>query len=346
MKKVGKVPTYDIQMPDTVNFVLDNGVVAHNCAYSELGYITMWLKSNYKLEWWCAELNSCLEKTDAEAKIRSYTALLGEIIIPTSLKNPSNKFEIVGNKISAPLSIIKGLGPASINEIVKNGPFNSIYEFATKVSAIRCNGGHFAALIRARVADCFMDPNIPYAEARLKLLKEYVDIRKCKPLPTDIYSTDPLSIFLSEKAANKCFSKTLSSDPALRRTLIDSWKILVDTGKKAIPFMMGSTPVIGSVKAALAILDKQDEIDVGFIGLYESSEVFKGISKKSGKSWCKLEVHVTDGVETLRCDWWKRDKALRLPIDSIVYVKGKLKKGWRDQPTISITEIQKIGQEE
>jgi DNA polymerase-3 subunit alpha len=318
---------------------------SHSRAYGELGYITMYLKHNHPLEWWCAELNSCLDKNNSEEKIRSYTILLGSMIVPPTLSRPSNRFEIHGDKINAPLSIVKGIGAASIAEIMKHGSYSSLREFATKVSP-RCNGGHFAALVRARVADDFMDKTIPYAQARVKLLQEYTEIKKCKPLPNDVSQVDPLSIFLAERSANKCFNKTLMADDTLLAFVKSQWSLLRSTNKKAIPLMMGSVPIVGSVKAARAILEKQDEIEIGFIGLYCGSEVQKGIGKASGKPWSKLEISISDGIEVLRCDWWRKDKALRLPIDSIFYVKGKLKLGWRDMPVIEVQEVQRLGEEE
>ena len=105
MRLVGKMPVYDIEVPDTRNFVLDNGVVAHNCAYAQLGYITMYLKHHYPLEWWAAELNN-----SEENKIRHYVTILGDKITPPSLHAPDDKFTIVGDRIAAPLSAVKGLG--------------------------------------------------------------------------------------------------------------------------------------------------------------------------------------------------------------------------------------------
>lgn len=322
--------------------------LSHSRAYSELGYITMYLKRNHPLEWWCAELNSCLDKSGekAEDKIRAYANLLGDLLAPPSLANPSQRFVIDGKYIRSPLSIVKGVGPASIGEIVSHGPYANLQEFIKAVSPIKCNGGHFASLVRARVADCFMDPSLPYAEARLKLLQEYTDTRKCRPLPVDVYDTDPLSIFLNERTANKVFSRTLISVPEIRALLVSRWKILQQTGKKAVPLMMGTTPVIASMKAARAILEKQDEIEVGFIGIYEGSESAKGVSKKSGRPWKKVDVKVSDGIETMVCTIWDKDKALRVPLDSIFYVRGKLKKGWKGDPTITIEEVQRLGEEE
>jgi hypothetical protein len=178
------------------------------------------------------------------------------------------------------------------------------------------------------------------------MLQEYMDTRKCRPLPIDIYDVDPLSVFLSEKAANKVFNRTLTSDEGILDIITSSWKMMKTTGKKAIPLVMGSVPVIASMKAARAILEKQDEIEVGFVGIYEGSESAKGVSKKSGREWKKVDVSVSDGVETMVCTKWDASKAYRIPLDSIFYVRGILKKGWKGDPAITIQEVQRLGEEE
>jgi hypothetical protein len=53
---------------------------------------------------------------------------------------------------------------------------------------------------------------------------------------------------------------------------------------------------------------------------------------------------VSDGIVDIECTWWDHMKALRLPVNSIVYIRGKLKRGWKDMPMIGILEVQKIGE--
>jgi DNA polymerase-3 subunit alpha len=313
--------------------------LSHSRAYSELGYITMYLKHHYPLEWWCAELNQSNEE-----KIRHYVTILGSKIMPPTLKNPSDRFIIVGDKIAAPLTTIKGLGPSSIKEIVSKGPYSSLEDFVSRVSQGKVNSGHFGALIRGRVTDCIMDKELPYHEARLKLMKDYVQLRGSSPFAADLNDVDPVSIFMMERSTNKCFNKTLLSESALFPILKKGWRALKETNKKSVPFFMGTVPVIGSVKAADVILEKEDEIEVGFIGLFQSSSFKSGISKKSGKQWNKTTVMVSDGVIDIECTWWDHMKALRLPVNSIVYIRGKLKRGWKDMPMIGILEVQKIGE--
>ena len=94
---------------------------SHSHAYGELGYITLYLKHHYKLEWWTAVLNN----EDKDEKIKKYIAYLGDTVVAPSLKNPTQIFSIQNGKIVAPISAIKSVGPAVVNELVTKEPFVS-----------------------------------------------------------------------------------------------------------------------------------------------------------------------------------------------------------------------------
>ena len=104
---------------------------SHSRCYAELGYITMYLKHHHKLEWWASELNNSMHKED---KVRHYITLLGDLIKPPSLAKPSKFFKIDGNKIIAPLSVLKRVGEASINELVSKGPFTDIDDYIERIN--------------------------------------------------------------------------------------------------------------------------------------------------------------------------------------------------------------------
>jgi len=76
--------------------------------------------------------------------------------------------------------------------------------------------------------------------------------------------------------------------------------------------------------------------------LFESSTATKGISKKSGKPWSKLSVYLSDGFTTLECTQWDSKKALGWDKNCIVYVRGKLKAGWKSPVCLIIEEIERV----
>jgi DNA polymerase III alpha subunit len=338
MKKVGMQPVYDMSVPNTHNFILENGVIAHNC-YSELGYITMFLKHHHKLEWWTAVLNN----TDKEDKTRSFINLLGSTISPPSIAIPTKEFAIVNNKIVAPLSTIKHVGPGSIDELVTKGPFSSLRDYVDRVVHNKMNAGHFVALIHAKALDAFMDLSLPYGEARKKLFADYIKMRKIKSKNSSLEDTNPVNIFLMEREYNKCFNKTAIEDEAIQTIIQKVMPSFYKTKATGIPFYMGRTlPILSGVAIAQSLSSKKWDKEVGMVLLYEGSTYKSGISKKSGREYNFITVSLSDGSATIECTWWDQERALKWPVNSIVFVKGKLSEGWKGTVRLTITEMEKI----
>jgi hypothetical protein len=76
--------------------------------------------------------------------------------------------------------------------------------------------------------------------------------------------------------------------------------------------------------------------------LYEGSHIKKGISKKSGKEYCMLNVVLSDGYSHVECIDWNKTKPLRYPENSVVYIRGTLKEGFKESVSINLKEIEII----
>jgi DNA polymerase-3 subunit alpha len=319
--------------------------LSHSRAYAELGYITMWLKHHYPLEWWTAELN-----LSSEEKLRRYISTLGKLVTPPSLKSPSGKFTIVGDRIAAPLWAVKGLGPATITTMVNNGPFETLQDLAKKCGS-KFNAAHFGAMLKARALDCIMDKTLSYADAKKKLLEEWKAARKGKTsFSSEVTTSNPLEMFRAERDTLKTFNKVLLHDDGVMDLARKTWPAIRLTGKREIVAMMGegeaAVPILESVAAADRLLAKHSdsEIEVGIVGLFQASSSKSGVSKKSGRRWSKVDVVISDGVSTIECVWWDRKKPLRLPVDSLIYARGILKKDWRGKPSIVLEEVVRSGE--
>ncbi len=318
---------------------------SHSHCYAELGYITMYLKHHHPLEWWSSVLNN----EGKEEKIRSFISLLGETIKPPSLKNPSEFFKVDGEHITAPISAIKRVGPAAVKELVIKGPFVDLEDYVERVEHRKVNKGVVEALIKARAADSMMDKSFPtYADQRLEFLARYNSLRGGKiAWKPDVKDTNPLNIFFMEKEMNKTFNKHLLSDMDVRDFLKAKWPILTETGKKGAPFLMprsnGDTiTIINNIKVAEGLVSKGYKEEVGMIMLYEGSNIRKGISKKSGKSYCMLNIRLSDGYSNVECVDWNKKKPLRFAENTVVYIRGTLKEGWKMPVSINLKEIEEI----
>lgn len=319
---------------------------SHAWAYAELGYITLYLKHHYKLEWWTAVLNN-EENND---KVKKYIAYLGDTVAAPSLANPTNAFAIHGGKIVAPIGAIKSVGPAVVNELVTKGPFVSLEDYVERVNHSRVNIGSMSALIKARAADDLMDQSIQdYIERRYALMTKYVSLRKSKTaFKEDMFDLDPIKIFLQEKEYNSSFNKSLLSDPKIGQILETRWPALTATGRKGIPYYMKSAEgsdqdcyILGSVKVAEGFLKKKYDKEVAMMLLFDSSNYKQGVSNK-GRSWHRVSVMLTDGYNMIEATLWDAKKAFGWAKDTIVYVRGELKEGWKTPISINITDIAKV----
>ena len=314
---------------------------SHSHAYAELGYITMYLKHYHPLEWWSSVLNN----EGKEDKIRKFIALLGDTIKPPSMKKPSELFSVEEDHITAPISAIKGVGPASVHELVEKGPFLNIEDYVARVDHRKVNKGVVEALVKARSADSFMDKSlISYSDRKLDFLNKYSHLRGGKiAWKPDAIETDPLKIFFLEKETNKTFNKNLLADKDVVAYLKTKWPNLVPTGKSGIPFLNGKTPIINGVKIAEGLIEKEHDAEVGMIMVFEGSNIRKGVSKTSKKPYCMLNIQLSDGYSAVECADWNRKSPLKYADNSIVYIKGTLKKGWKESVAINLKEIELIG---
>lgn len=335
---------------------------SHSFAYASLGYITMYLKHHYPLEWWASELN-----LSNEDKLRKYMGVIGHLIQPPNLKVPSTEWEIVDDKISAPLTSVKGIGEKPVRQLMVNGPYESFEELLHTNEGKTFHIGSFSACLKARATDCFLDPSLPYKEAKKKLVSAFFaargkDIRlvdnaykrhdikkkqvKQKAFDPIFEESDPFKLYMMEREVSKVFSKSLLSDAMICKWLESNLTALKPTGKPPLPYVMGEdqTPIIRDVDVMSRLLEKNPDMDNSFYGvfLFQGSSGKSGTSKKSGRPWKKLEVELSDGVRTIYCTIWDRDKPLRWNVDAPVIVHGRLALDWRSRPTLVIDSIEKI----
>lgn len=313
---------------------------SHSYCYAELGYITMYLKHFHPLEWWAAVLNN----EGKEDKVRAFISLLGDIIQPPSLRKPSDLYMVDEDHIIAPISAIKRVGPSSVTELVKKGPFLSLEDYVKRVDHSKVNKGVIEALVKGRAADAFFDNTLKsYVDRKLDFLNRYNHLRGGKiAWNLDVTTRDPMEIFFMEKEFNKTFNKNLLSEPEIRNMIFTRWPDMKPTGRKGIPFMINKTPVISSLKIAEGLLAKEHEGEIAMIMLYTASNIKKGVSKKSGKPYSFLNIALSDGYNEAESVDWKKTKPLRYKENSIVCVRGTLRKGYKTSISINLREIENI----
>jgi len=111
---------------------------AHAACYGYIAYITAYLKAHYPSEFMATLLTSDQDNTDKVVFEINECAGMGIEVLPPSINESFADFTVVDEKtIRFGLSAIKGVGAATVNEIIgireSAGNFNSIEDLAKKV---------------------------------------------------------------------------------------------------------------------------------------------------------------------------------------------------------------------
>lgn len=113
--EVGTTRVYDLEMPRYHNFAAGyGGLIAHNCAYSYISYVTAYLKANYPAEYFAATMAIENDLT----KIPSYAGDL-QILLPDINKSDTGPTIENRKSVRLGLSNIKGVGEKCADRIVR-----------------------------------------------------------------------------------------------------------------------------------------------------------------------------------------------------------------------------------
>jgi hypothetical protein len=171
-------PVYDIEMPSNHNFILENGVVAHNCIhsyeYAMVTYACMFLRHNYPLEWWSAVLTNATEKETTGKFYPHVKHILAspDINLSTDVVVP----DYANDKVRSKLGVIRGMGDKTIDPIVANRPYKDIQDFVDKDV---CGQSLAHKLIHVGILDSLFKPKMSLEE-KLKAYQDAVEIKKFK----------------------------------------------------------------------------------------------------------------------------------------------------------------------
>ena len=141
---------------------------SHAVCYSVLSYQCAWLATYFESEWLCAFLEKESEqdqnkddKINRKEKAINLVKSLGYSISPLDINKSGTTWEISedGKEMIQPLTCIKGLGEAAMEQIMKNRPFKSAEEllFNEAVSYSKFNKKALDVLIRAGACNSLID---------------------------------------------------------------------------------------------------------------------------------------------------------------------------------------------
>lgn len=321
---------------------------SHARSYAELGYITMYMKHHHPLEWWSGVLTTAAKSsTSAEKKLRSAVKKLGNIMGIPSIKNPVPSFTPRNGKIIPPLNCIKGISPKTLKNIMKHAPYSDIDNFISKAKDAKITISHLKRLVAAGVFSEFIDTSRPETATLADLMRYYVKQRKCTDFPAELYNATDIERFSLEQENNLCFHKTIASLPAAQALVLNTVGFK-STGNTSIPYIqeIGKEKiyVLRDIEIAENFYNKNgDKQTIGLILMYKESRHKEIVSKKTGKKYNLVEITLTDGFREIVVTKWNATKALRASKNSIVYVEGKLKEGFKNPVALSSDKIEILG---
>jgi DNA polymerase-3 subunit alpha len=132
---------------------------SHAVSYSVLSFQCAWLLNYYPAEWMAAFLDK--EPESRKEKAISIAKQFGFKVEPLDVNKSGEVWEISddGKTLIQPLTSIKGLGAAAMQQILENRPFNTIEEFLfhDEIVYSKLNKKALDVLCRAGALKCLMD---------------------------------------------------------------------------------------------------------------------------------------------------------------------------------------------
>ncbi|MCW2953247.1 MAG: polymerase alpha subunit [Conexibacter sp.] len=125
---------------------------AHAACYALIAYRTAWLKANYPAEYMAALISSVMDTKDKVPFFVAQTEQMGIEILPPDVNESDHEFIVVEGHIRFGLDAVKGVGYAAVEAIKRtrdeDGPFDSLWDFCSRVDNRAVNKKAIEALIR------------------------------------------------------------------------------------------------------------------------------------------------------------------------------------------------------
>ena len=106
---------------------------SHAVCYALIAYGCSWLKHHHPLEWWTAVLRNA-DKNEIAEEFWQYCSKWVDM---PDVQLSGDNFELHGNRIKAPLSLIDGVGPGAQEELTAGRPYADMDDFCAKIVATK-----------------------------------------------------------------------------------------------------------------------------------------------------------------------------------------------------------------
>ena len=132
---------------------------SHSVAYAYLAYQTAYLKAHYSAYFYAAVLSNEAQDTTKVYKYSNELRSSGLKLLPPDINESDSDFTPLDNAVRFGLSAIKGIGTASVQQIIETrheGKFSSLYDFTSRLDQGAVNRRGLESLITAGAFDSLM----------------------------------------------------------------------------------------------------------------------------------------------------------------------------------------------
>ena len=175
---IGIQRTVDLEVDHPDHQFLVNGLLTSNShanAYSYLGYVCQYLKTNYPLEWWTSVLrNSSIQD------LKKNSEHCADMVAPPNINTSDTDFFIaVSDKIVYPLRMVRGVASSAEDIVAARGntPFESFEDFWNRIPRRKVNKGVVKALVWVGAMDDLAPDGEDLREKRNALWQQYLSFR-------------------------------------------------------------------------------------------------------------------------------------------------------------------------
>lgn len=211
---------------------------SHAAAYAVVAYQTAWLKAHYPEEFLAASMTLDAGNTDKLNAFRQEALRLGIAVLPPDVNRSQAAFAVEKNRdgkkaIRYALGAVRNVGEAAMEALVaerrKNGPYQSIFNFAERMDPQLINKRSYENLIKAGAFDS-LDPNRPRLLASVDLLVRHTASSAQEK------SSSQVSLFGGGAAASAPLPPLVDADP---------WTIMEKLAREfeAIGFYLSAHPL-------------------------------------------------------------------------------------------------------
>ncbi|MDE2425753.1 MAG: DNA polymerase III subunit alpha [Elusimicrobia bacterium] len=189
---------------------------AHSHTYSYVSYACAFLKYHYPLEWWC----SVLKNAKKDEVLDKFWPYCNELVAFPDINLSKDVFDIVGDKIQAPIDLLMGIGPQAHKEICENRPYKDIEDFCAKIIAKKevarsaLNSGVVDKLIISGVADSlFKDKDMTISDKFALFNKTMASLtgkKNIEQVESDILNISKTKLYQYRKSILPIYSEDLT----------------------------------------------------------------------------------------------------------------------------------------